>query len=35
MNIAGRLVGLLVRVRDSDLRGAMERVLKESVSVQG
>ena len=34
VNIAGRLVGLLVKVRDSELRGAMEEVLKESVTVQ-
>ena len=34
VNIAGQLVGLLVKVRDSGLRGAMEKVLKESVSVQ-
>ncbi len=34
VNIAGQLVGLLVKVRDSELRGAMEKVLKESVTVQ-
>jgi hypothetical protein len=34
VNIAGQLVGLLVKVRDSGLRGVMEKVLKESVTVQ-
>jgi hypothetical protein len=35
VNISGRLVWLLSKVRDSELRGAMEKVLKESVSEQG
>jgi hypothetical protein len=35
VNITGRLVWLLPKVRDSELRGAMEKVLKESVSEQG
>ena len=35
VNISGRLVWLLPKVRDSDLRGTMEKVLKESVSEQG
>lgn len=34
VNIAGRLVGLLLKVHDSELRGAMEEVLKGSVSEQ-
>lgn len=35
LNIAGRLVGLLLKVHDSELRGAMEEALKGSVSEQG
>jgi len=35
VNIAGRLVGLLLKVHDSKLRGAMEEALKGSVSLQG
>lgn len=35
VNIAGRLVGLLLKVHDSELRGAMEEALKGSVSEQG
>ena len=35
VNISGRLVWLLSKVRDSELRGTMEKVLKESVSEQG
>jgi hypothetical protein len=35
VNIAGRLVGLLLKVRDSELRGAIEDALKGSVSEQG
>ena len=35
VNIAGRLVGLLLKVRDSELRGEMEKALKSSVSEQG
>ena len=35
VNIAGRLVELLLKVRDSKLRGEMEEVLKSSVSEQG
>ena len=35
VNIAGRLVGLLLKVRDSELRGEMEDVLKSSISEQG
>lgn len=35
LNIAGRLVGLLLKVRDSELRGEMEEVLNGSVSEQG
>jgi hypothetical protein len=34
VNISGRLVWLLPKVRDSLLRGTMEKVLKESVSEQ-
>jgi hypothetical protein len=35
VNISGRLVWLLPKVRDSGLRGEMEDVLKGSVSEQG
>jgi hypothetical protein len=35
VNISGRLVWLLSKVRDSGLRGEMEDVLKGSVSEQG
>lgn len=35
VNIAGRLVGLLLKVHDSELRGAMEEALKGSVSEHG
>ncbi len=35
VNIAGRLVGLLLKVRDSELRVEMEDALKSSVSEQG
>jgi hypothetical protein len=35
VNITGRLVWLLPKVRDSELRGTMEKVLKDSVSEQG
>ena len=34
VNIAGRLVGLLLKVRDSELRGEIEVALKSSVSEQ-
>ena len=34
VNIAGRLVGLLLKVRDSELRVEMEDALKSSVSEQ-
>jgi hypothetical protein len=32
LNVAGRLVWLLSRVRDAELMGLMERRLKESVA---
>ena len=35
VNIAGRLVELLLKVRNSELRGQMEDALKSSVSEQG
>jgi hypothetical protein len=35
VNVAGRLVWLLLKVRDSELRSEMEEVLKGSVSKQG
>jgi hypothetical protein len=35
INIAGRLVELLLKVRNSELRGEMEEALKSSVSEQG
>lgn len=35
VNIAGRLVGLLLKVHNSELRGEMEEALKGSVSEQG